>query len=245
MNGIAWPLVDLASKLLDRDEREVVLGDLLETDESAWRGFLDVFGLLFRRQVGLWKEPQPWFAAMAVALPSSYLLMHVSLSVRCTFERLVHHKVYGWHGPTGHEGFGLLLCHIFLLVTWSWSTGYIAGSVSRRTLWVSGGLSLLPSSLLCLPMYRLEALPRFCLFLFLPPAIMGAIQGLRSTRVSLRSASLLAVTTSALMTLAWSNQALWSLNWILIWPSWFLVARAWRSGPRRRSGSFSMVISRA
>jgi hypothetical protein len=244
MNGIAWPLVGLASKLLDRDEREVVLGDLLETDESAWRGFLDVFGLYFRRQGGLWKESRPWFAAFVVALPCSYLLMYVSISVRCTFERLVHHKVYGWHWPTGHEGFGLLLCHIFLLVTWSWSTGYIAGSVSRRTLWVSGALSLFPS-LLCLPMHRAASLPWFCLFLFLPPAVMGAIQGLCSARVSLGSASLLAVMTSALMILAWSNHALWNLNWILIWPSWYLVATAWRSGSGSRSGSFGIASSHA
>lgn len=234
MNGIAWPLVGVASKLLDRDEREVVLGDLLETDESAWRGFLDVFGLFFRRQVDLWKKPWPWIAAFAVTLPCSYLLMYVSLSVRCTFERLVHHQVYGWHWPTGHEGFGLLLCHIALLVTWSWSTGYIAGSVSRRTLWVSGALSLYPA-LFCSPMYHADSLPRICLFLFLPPAIVGAIQGLRSARVSLRSSLVLAVMTSALMILAWSSQALWSLNWILIWPSWYLVAMAWRSGSRNEA----------
>ena len=134
MSGIPWPLVGLVSKLLDEDEREAVLGDLLEINEGAWQGFLDVSGLVFRRQIGLWKDPRPWLAGFVVALPSSYLLMYVSLSVTCTYQRLVNHRIYGWHGPTGHEGFPLLLCHIFLLIAWSWSAAYIVGSVSRRTL---------------------------------------------------------------------------------------------------------------
>ncbi len=52
MNAIVWPLVELSSRLLDREEREVVLGDLQETNENAWRAMLDVFGLVFRRQAG-------------------------------------------------------------------------------------------------------------------------------------------------------------------------------------------------
>jgi hypothetical protein len=32
-----------------------VLGDLVEADESAWYGLLDVLGLVIRRQVELWK----------------------------------------------------------------------------------------------------------------------------------------------------------------------------------------------
>jgi hypothetical protein len=35
MNVIVWPLVELSSRLLDHEEREVVLGDLLETNEKA------------------------------------------------------------------------------------------------------------------------------------------------------------------------------------------------------------------
>jgi hypothetical protein len=57
MNGIDWPLLEFASKLLERNERETVLGDLLETNESAWQGLLDVFGLVLRRQAALWRDP--------------------------------------------------------------------------------------------------------------------------------------------------------------------------------------------
>jgi hypothetical protein len=68
MNAIGWPLLELTSRLLDREDREVVLGDLLETNENAWRGLLDVFGLVFRRQAGLWRDPRPWLAGFALAL---------------------------------------------------------------------------------------------------------------------------------------------------------------------------------
>jgi hypothetical protein len=240
MNGIAWTLVGFVSKLLDRNEREVVLGDLLETNESALRGFFDVFGLIFRRQAGLWKNPRPWLAGFAVALPCSYLLMHVSISVTCTYQRLVNHKIYAcWH--TGHEGFPLLLCHVFLLIAWSWSGGYIVGSVSRRTLWVSAGLSVFPV-VFCLCTSGPEFPSRLCLFLFLLPAIFGVRRGLRNTRISFRAASLLALTMTVLMISAWSNNALWILNWALILPAWYLVATTWR--PKGQTGLWPMDHAR-
>jgi hypothetical protein len=242
MNGIAWPLTGWVSRLLEGDEREAVLGDLLETNESSLRGFLDVFGLVFRRQIGLWKNPQPWLAGLVVTLPSSYLLTYVSLSVSCTYQRLVNHKIYGWHWPTGHEGFPLLLCHIFLLIAWSWSAGYIVGSVSRRTLWVSSALSVIPASFF-MSMHPFAPLLRVCLFLFLLPAIFGARRGLLNICISLRSSFLLALTTTVAMISAWSNHALWDLNWILISLAWYLVAIAWRSGPGARGRNLLLLTA--
>lgn len=236
MNGIVWTLTGLVATLLDQDERDAVLGDLLETHESPLRGFLGVLGLVSRRQAALWKSPRPWLAGFAVALPCSYLLMHVSLSVTCTYERLVNHRLYTcWH--TGHEGFPLLLCHILLLITWSWSGGYIVGSVSRRTLWMSTALSVVPA-IFCLCMWG-PALPsRLCLFIFLLPGIFGAQRGLRNASISFGVALLLAATITVLMISAWSNQALWVHNWALVLPAWYLVATAWRS--KRQTGLRSM-----
>jgi hypothetical protein len=225
---IMWPLVEWSAKLLNHGEREVVLGDLLEADENAWRGIFDIFGLVFRRQAGLWRDPRPWLAGFVVAMPCSYLLMIASFSVSCTYQRLVHHKVYPWHWPTGHEGFPLLLCHILLLASWSWSAGYVAGSISRRTLWASVALSALPFwSVLCMPVESA------CFLLFLPPAILGAWRAWHGSLVSRRTASLLAVTMTVLMISAWSNQALWVANWALVCPAWYLAATAWRSGKSR------------
>jgi hypothetical protein len=235
MNASVWPLVELSSRLLDHQDREVVLGDLLETNENAWRGMLDVFGLVFRRQAGLWRDPRPWLAAFLVALPSTYLLMTASLSVSCTYQRLVNHKVFHGHWPTGHEGFPLLLCHIFLLIAWSWSAGYMVGSVSRRTIWASAALATVPSwSFLCM------SVSSPCLLLFLPPAILGVSRGRRGSRVSFRAASILVLTLTVLMISAWSNQALWVLNWALLCPAWYLVATAPRSGQKGRTGFWPM-----
>jgi hypothetical protein len=240
MNAIVWPLVELSSKLLGHEEREVVLGDLQETNENAWRAMLDVFGLVFRRQAGLWRDPRPWLAGFVVALPCSYLLMIASFSVTCTYQRLVNHKVYSWHSPTGHEGFPLLVCHILLLVAWSWSAGYVVGSTSRRTLWASVALSALPTwSFLCMP------ISSTCFLLFLPPAILGVRRGWQGSRISFRAASILALTMTVLMISAWTNQALWVRNWALLCPAWYLAAAAWRSGQKGRTGFWPMGHARA
>jgi hypothetical protein len=68
------------------------------------------------------------------------------------------------------------------------------------------------------------------MFLFLVPAIFGARRGLLDIRISLRASFLLALTTTVAMIFAWSNRALWDLNWILISLAWYLVAIARRSG---------------
>ena len=75
MNTNAWPLLELSTRLLDPEEREVVLGDLLETHATTWRGLFDIFGLVLRRRADLWRDPRPWLAGFVVALPSSYLLI--------------------------------------------------------------------------------------------------------------------------------------------------------------------------
>jgi hypothetical protein len=172
-----------------------------------------------------WVSPQ-----IAVTLPSSYLLTYVSLSVSCTYQRLVNHKSYGWHWPTGNGGFPLLLCHIFLLIAWSWSAGYIVSSVSQRILWVSSALSVLPAAFFAC-MHPFGPASRVCLLLFLLPVIFGARRGLQNLRISVRSSFLLALTITLAKLSAWSKHALWDPNWILISLAWCLFAMAWRSGP--------------
>src|SRR5690348_4427772 len=80
MMHTGWSFVEAAARLLARDEREAVLGDLLEADENALQGLFGVIGLVFRRETALWKRWQPWLAGFGVALPSSFLLMGFSLS---------------------------------------------------------------------------------------------------------------------------------------------------------------------
>jgi hypothetical protein len=219
----AWPLVELVSQFLDRDEREVVLGDLLESNESSSAALFDVLGLILCRQTALWNDSRPWLASLGIAVPASYLLAYVSTSVSCTYARLFASKVFPDHqAPTGNEGLGLFLCHIFLLLACSWISGYLVGSLSRRTLWVSATFSAATCAF-CWAGFCLD-FPKATLFVFLVPGTVGAHQGLRRFHISLTVAVLLAITVTILMCAAWTNNALWILNWLLLWPVWLLVA---------------------
>jgi hypothetical protein len=220
MTRIAWSLVDAVSQLLERDEREAVRGDLAEAGESAWQGLAAVAGLVIRRQALLWKNWRPWLAAFGLALPSSFLLMGFSLSVSHAYQQFLNTPM--------RAGFSLFVCNVLLLAGWSWTGGFVVGSVSRRTVWVSAVLSFLPC-LFCLERFRMESLSRFCLLLFLPPAIWGVWRGLRIARIKPSAAIVLALAVTALTIPMWSSKGAWIPNWALSWPAWYLVATAWRS----------------
>jgi hypothetical protein len=203
-------LVQVASQLLEPREREAVLGDLSESGENAWRGLLGVLGLVIRREALLWRNWRPWLAVFGLSMPASFLLMGFSLSVSWSYQR------YAGSGA----GLGLLISQVFLLIAWSWTSGFVVGSLSRRTLWVSI-LATFSPCLFCLARFRQSSLPPICLLLFLAPAIWGACRGLRMRGIELRSAMLLAVAITAAM-FPFVN----TLHVALIWPAWYLVATA-------------------
>jgi hypothetical protein len=221
-------LVDLVSRLLRPEEREVVQGDLLEGGESAWQSLLAVVGLVIRREAALWRNWRPWLAAFGLALPSSFLLMGFSLSVSRAYQQLVGGPILHATGVTVGPGFALFLCNVLLLAAWSWTGGFVVGSVSRRTVWVSAALSFAPC-LFCLERFRVESLSRLCLVLFLPVALWGAHRGLQIAKIKRSSAIALAIAVTALTIPTWSSSGAWIPNWALSWPAWFLVATARRT----------------
>ena len=234
MTSNLWPLVELAARPLDRDERNAVLGDSLEAGDGIWQAFSSVLGLVLRRQLLLWKSWRPWLTTFVFGLPGAYLLMIVSISVTCTYDRLMGMKVGHW-APTGHEGFALLLCHIFLLIAWSWTSGFTLGSLSPKTLWLNAALCLLMVPI-CDDHLRTMTGSMFAQYLFLLPAIWGVCQGVRTVRLKQTSAFLLAATITVLMIAAWTSSALWIVNWLLLCPAWYLVVtarRAAQDGSRR------------
>jgi hypothetical protein len=227
MTSTLWPLVELAARPLSRDEREAVLGDALEAGDSAGKALAGVLGLVVRRQLLLWRSWRPWCATFLLALPAGYLLIMVSISVACTSERLMGMKISHW-APTGHEGFAMLLCHIFLLITWAWTSGFAVGSLSPRTLCSTIAVSCVnflpyemhPTLAIISPYYSL---------LFVSPAIWGIWRGKRTRRLSLPRALLLAAIMTVFTAAAWLNGALYILNWLLLCPAWYLVATGERS----------------
>ena len=126
-----WRLVDLASCLLERNEREAVLGDLIETRELPGPAVMGVLGLVLRRQADPWKSWRPWRPGFGVALPSSYLLMGASLSVAWSYMRLLCPEMLAQASLTKPSAVLVLLWHAFLLIGWSWTGGFVVGSVLR------------------------------------------------------------------------------------------------------------------
>ena len=218
-----WTLTEIAAHLLRDEEREAVLGDLSEAHESAWRGLLDVLGLVVRRQLLLWKNWRPWVSGFGLAFPSSFLLMGASVGVGMAYQGLNAAK--SLNQPS------LFLFQILLLAAWSWSSGFVAGKLSRQTLWTSVLLFLAPC-LFCLARFRIPSLSRASLFLFLLPAAVGVFQGIRGIHIRLRASLALAGAVTALMAFMWNSGRLWFVNWSLIWPVWYIVSTARRAGPK-------------
>jgi hypothetical protein len=224
-----WAWVEAASSMLGRDEREAVLGDLIEAGEGAWQALLAVLGLVLRREAKVWKNSRPWIAAFGLSLPCSFLLMGASLSV----SRALQNILASSHGLVGHPSGSPWLSaisQVLLLVGWSWTGAFVVGSVSRRTLWVSTVFCLLPC-LFCLSRFRVESLSPFCLLLFLLPAVWGASDGLRIGQIKRAAAILLAVAVTLLTVPTlhihgepWWNPPRWLIALTLTWPAWYLAA---------------------
>ena len=83
MTSTSWSFVEAAARLLAHDEREAVLGDMVDGNENVWQGLLGVLGLVFRREAVVGKV-----AAMAGGIrngPSKQLSPYGVLAV-CQLE---------------------------------------------------------------------------------------------------------------------------------------------------------------
>src|SRR5579871_5171927 len=78
---------------LSASDRETVLGDVQEAGESGARAFCSVAGLVLRRQMSLWRNWRPWLAAFGLAMPASFLLMGLSVSIAQTYQVVISRTV--------------------------------------------------------------------------------------------------------------------------------------------------------
>jgi hypothetical protein len=207
-------MVEIVAGLLQPDEREAVLGDLTESGATAWNRLLSVLGFVARQQLESWRSWQPW-AASSVALPGSLLLLGVSFALSKNSLSLLH------RGPIR----GSVVLEALLLLAWAWTSGFVVGSLSQRTRWVSAALCAAPC-LSCVLRFHETSLSRFCVLLFLAPAVVGAAQGMRHVRLHISMATALALVMTALM-LAWSGMS--ARNWLLLLPAGWLVVTSQRS----------------
>jgi hypothetical protein len=149
MTRICWRLAEFASQALQPDERDAVLGDFAESGESGGQALLGVLGLFARRQAALWKDWRPWLVLVGLVVPLAWLL---SINSRLAAGASA---VYFWSYLNNWDwsllkyvGFWYILRDSILavlmqsvvLVCWSWSAGFLLGSVSRRIMPANGVL---------------------------------------------------------------------------------------------------------
>ena len=214
MMRICWRFVDILSAMLDADERQAVRGDLTESGESIVRATGDVLGLIARRQIGLWTEWQPWLALLGVACvagpPMSRIAFRFDVDLR---QQLTAYYTYGVHFGTlltPQQDMAWLLCLGIALLLWSWTCGFVLGSLSGRAVWLTGSLFylmvldstlvrfILSGNVILRGLQPLRLLMAATLplnpatFLFSLSALWGAFMGVRRRVLPVRAAHVMA-----------------------------------------------------
>ncbi len=218
MRGVGWRSVEVAAGLLAPLEREVVLGDLAETNRDVWLALGDVLGVAVRRQLSLWRNWRPWAASVGLALPASLFLMGCSVAASAALALTLQE-------PEHTRLLWLSLSRLLLVIAWAWMAGFVVGSVSRPTLWASL-LACCTPCLYCLSKWPGHGLSHLRLLIFFLPGVWGVWRGRRETELRLGWAILLAAI-AMLTPLMWSEGGFVYGCW-LFWPGWYVAATARR-----------------
>ncbi len=137
-------LRDALLKSLDPAEREAVSGDFVELAMTDRQVVKSLLGLVMRRQLKLWREWNPWFVLVAIVIPVCPLLETLSNQLgHGIWPSLVTWLHHGGAYRTGLSpaAFWSGVCiRAIALGTWSWTCAFALGTLSRRTIWVTGGL---------------------------------------------------------------------------------------------------------
>jgi hypothetical protein len=207
--------LEIVALLLPRDDREVVLGDLEEQKLPNWFRLFAVLGFIARQQAEYWRDWRAWTVGGAV-IPATLLLLGASFRLSMDSRTL-------WHG--GHVG-GSLLYQAVLTIVWAWACGFVLGSLSWRTGWISPLLCVIPC-LCCLLEFREPSLSSVCLFLFIPPGLTGAILGRHWSRLGLAPSVVLVLATASIM-LLWHDMP--ASNWLLLLPALYIALTSGKRG---------------
>ena len=142
MRSMNWKLIELASLPLEPDERTIILGDLVESGETCTQALIGVLGLVIRRQIELWRNWQPWLALLGVAGLSAYFLSGLVLSLDSGLimqtRTYLHYGVHYEMGVSATKDIIFLACATLALLIWSWTSGVVLGSLSGRSVWLTG-----------------------------------------------------------------------------------------------------------
>src|SRR5260221_1750096 len=135
--------------MLEPDEREAVRGDFAESGETSGQALRNVLGLVLRRQAALWKDWRPWLALVGLVAPLGVLLSLVARREAGGSAIYLWLYLNNWTSAyITNRGARMDLIHysavIFAaymtLFFWSWPSGFMLASLSRRTIQVNGAL---------------------------------------------------------------------------------------------------------
>jgi len=169
ISRICWALSLWLSQALEPSERDAAIGDLVECGESGTTALQAVLGLTLRRQAAAWEDWRMWLLFAMVLLPLSFSLS--LLSQGAAQESAVYTWMYAnnWDWTLAKSsGFWYvfadaatrLFLSLLAIASWSWSTGFVLGTLRRHTLQPSRTLMFL-----LLALFQLGNLPqRFALF---------------------------------------------------------------------------------
>jgi hypothetical protein len=230
MMRFGWWLLSVLARALEPAEREVALGDLVESGEGLGAAMRDLLGLIVRRQAALWTLWRPWLALSGVSCLAGAPLSRIAfrLNVDLGQQLMAYHK-YGVRfetGVTAQQDLAFLLCLAAALLGWSWTCGFVLGSLSGRALWLTWPVFYLvvldsawarfvlagniilrnPQPLGLLMAATLPLSVAALLFLF--PAIFGVLVGLRRRVLRVRHTYVLGSVIAALTILA-----TWTSGW--------------------------------
>ena len=218
ISTMGWRCTEFAAALLAPLEREVVLGDLAETDRGVWRGLGDVLSLAARRQFALWKSWRPWAASLGLALPASLFMMGWSVAASGAVAGLLVE-------PAQPRLLWLSFSRLFLVICWEWMAGFVVSTVSRGTLWASA-LACGGPCVHCLSLWPGHGLSFLRLLIFVLPALLGVWRGRRELMLGLGPAFFLAAMGTLAFLVAGSGGWIYACG--LLWPGWYLAATAQR-----------------
>ena len=149
MRRLNATIADLVAQLLEPQERDVVRGDLAECRIGGWRAVHEVLGLVLRRQAALWTDWRPWMAMIAIVVPIGLMLSHaarwwadayaIDIQIYTRLWDMAYLKYPGWPRELGLVIWSGTLSAA-ALAGWSWASGYVLASLSRRTVWMTVAL---------------------------------------------------------------------------------------------------------
>jgi hypothetical protein len=149
MTRVCWRVVDILSLMLRPDERQAVRGDLVESGAPGIGALIDVLGLVVRRQAAPWTHWPPWLILATLVVPLGMLLSVVSRYTADGSAIYVWMYANNWKwGDLANAGFWhvfaetiFLVCKAYMaLACWSWTSGFVLGSISRRMIQTNGFL---------------------------------------------------------------------------------------------------------